>query len=174
MKNKLGFTLIEMLVVVLIIGILAGVALPQYQKSVMKAKLTQLDILVNAAKKNVQLYIEANGWPEDIVYFTGSESVADIEMPGDIEDSWVINNGIYMDSSCSSSFCSIFFNNDNFALEFLLDRYIGNFWFASHHCNFENDYQKVFCQYLKERNYKAEENIVEMCEEVNITLESVD
>ena len=41
MKNKLGFTLIEMLVVVLIIGILAGIALPQYTRAVEKAKVAQ-------------------------------------------------------------------------------------------------------------------------------------
>ena len=61
MKNKQAFTLIELLVVVLIIGILAAVALPQYNKAVWKSRATQLITAVKSIQQGKQVYYLANG-----------------------------------------------------------------------------------------------------------------
>lgn len=62
---KKGFTLIEMLVVVLIIGVLSAVALPQYQKAVEKSKATQAITMLNAAyKAAASYYAEIDDYPD--------------------------------------------------------------------------------------------------------------
>lgn len=54
MKNNSGFTLIEVLVVVLIIGILTSVALPQYRKAVLRSRFSQM-LVYNKAIYNAQI-----------------------------------------------------------------------------------------------------------------------
>ena len=60
-KGMAGFTLIEVLVVVLIIGILASVAMPQYNKAVEKSRATQALAILKSLYAAQETYYMANG-----------------------------------------------------------------------------------------------------------------
>ena len=56
-----GFTLIELMIVVAIIGILAAVALPAYKDYTVRAKVTEVILAASAGKVQVAEYFQVNG-----------------------------------------------------------------------------------------------------------------
>ena len=79
MKNmQKGFTLIELMIVVAIIGILAAVAIPAYQDYTVKSKLTELTSLTSPARTAIGLYCSEGGVDEsgNFVTLTGASLAA--------------------------------------------------------------------------------------------------
>ena len=94
MKNH-AFTLIELLVVVLIIGILAAVALPQYQKAVLKTRYSTLKPITRAlADAQERYYLANNEYAQDIADL-------DIDLPSGKDTTRSNNRTYYYDwGSC--------------------------------------------------------------------------
>jgi type IV pilus assembly protein PilA len=122
--NQQGFTLIELMIVVAIIGILAAVAIPAYQDYTIRAKVTEVLGIAASAKTSISEYYSSVGimptnasnsgvntsplqstYISDVTFTRTSDTVADIEydlanLNSDINTETVVfegtgsNNGI--------------------------------------------------------------------------------
>ncbi|EPI4324344.1 pilin, partial [Neisseria gonorrhoeae] len=61
-----GFTLIELMIVIAIVGILAAVALPAYQDYTARAQVSEAILLAEGQKSAVtEYYLNHGKWPKD-------------------------------------------------------------------------------------------------------------
>jgi general secretion pathway protein G len=79
LKNQAGFTLIEMLVVVIILGILAMIIVPQISVSTDDARLNSLQTNLNSLRSAIEVYAaqHANRYPGTYSEADGTTPVAD-------------------------------------------------------------------------------------------------
>jgi len=67
MKDAKGFTLVEMMIVVAIIGILAAIGIPQYQQYVMKGnRAAAQSFMMDVASRQEQYLLDARAYAPDL------------------------------------------------------------------------------------------------------------
>ncbi|HEZ6271377.1 TPA: pilin [Neisseria meningitidis] len=96
-----GFTLIELMIVIAIVGILAAVALPAYQDYTARAQVSEAILLAEGQKSAVtEYYLNHGKWP-------GDNSDAGVASASDIKGKYVqsvtVANGVVTATMASSN-----------------------------------------------------------------------
>ncbi|EMU4294074.1 pilin, partial [Neisseria gonorrhoeae] len=97
-----GFTLIELMIVIAIVGILAAVALPAYQDYTARAQVSEAILLAEGQKSAVTEYYPNHGkWPEDNTSAGVASPASNIK--GKYVQKVEVNNGVVTATMASSN-----------------------------------------------------------------------
>ena len=106
-KAQQGFTLIELMIVIAIVGILAAIALPAYQDYIVRSKMSEPLAALAEAKTTIAEYVAANGnYPADSASFginTASRTSSDIVDAIAITDTLTAGDTVYVTAQVHTS-----------------------------------------------------------------------
>ncbi len=164
--NNGGFTLIEILVVVLIIGILAAIAVPQYQKAVEKARATEAVLTISTLEKAIDRWLLENGIPSDGYVMLGEGEYSgytranlDIDLPCiETEDNSCYLNLHSFQAYCTSDICSItsYPTGNKYYVLYSQRNFQTNIWERT--CGYFDSVTKTVCDSLVPQGWKSREN----------------
>jgi len=103
MFAKHGFTLVELLIVVIIIGILAAVALPQFGDSATDAKRSSLDASLSTMRNAIQLYYHQHNSTNPGVVATHKAGAGEAAAHSDEADAFAKQLTMYSDAAGNTS-----------------------------------------------------------------------
>jgi len=101
--RRKAFTLVELLIVVIIIGILAAVAIPQFGDSATDAKLASLDANLTTMRSAIELYYHQHGSTYPGVIKTHKAGAADAQAHASAADAMVKQLTMYSDAAGNTS-----------------------------------------------------------------------
>ncbi|MBE8605396.1 MULTISPECIES: pilin [Vibrio] len=114
--NQKGFTLIELMIVVAIIGVLSAVAIPAYKNYVQKTEVASATATVRGLLTNIDMYQQENGntFPTDITKVGGTAAMNAL---GSITLATAVSGGTatfgFSEGSLKGSTASVQFKKNN-------------------------------------------------------------
>ena len=76
LRRSKGFTLLELLIVLVIIGVLAAIAIPAYNKYINTAQITTAQATLNQIRITLETYyIDYQDYPDSIDFTTGQDGL---------------------------------------------------------------------------------------------------
>jgi prepilin-type N-terminal cleavage/methylation domain-containing protein len=128
-RNKKGFTLIELMIVVAIVGILAAIAIPAYLDYTVKAKLTEVSAALDALGQAASEYHASAGFfPTDTAPYN---TVAAFAAVGD-------------DYVSAWTYANVDINNCDFIATLNLNPVLGNLMTMTVHYDSQTGYEKIW------------------------------